>query len=648
MLRNFKEINSVQIVPRTQVAFVLVSVAFALITFRLWYLQIAKGEYFRDRSDNNRLQIVPLSAPRGHILDRSGHLLVSNRPAFNIELITENPTNEKPSVEALAKVLNLPEQQLLNQLKNQRKRRKFEPKLLIKDVSRDVVAKVYANRFRLPGIIVNVVPARKYLRNDFAAHVLGYIREISQRQLDTEKYKENRLGDLVGQAGLELVWENILQGKPGAQRVIVNANGNRVGELERESDEIGDSIQLTIDSATQEAADNALKERPGAVVAVDPRTGQVLAMSSSLRYDPNAFTSGIPQDMWQSLMENKKLRNKTIQGGYPPGSVHKVFVAVAGLAEGVIKPSDTVHCPGSYSFVGRNYKCHKKTGHGTVNLHTAITQSCDVYFYQLGLKLGVDRIHKWLSLFGFDNATGIGLPDESSGLIPSSDWKRKAHKNQGDKKWYAGETLSVAIGQGANKVTPLQTALGISTLVNGGHLYKPRIVKAILDKDGNFKQRYDLPEEIYKIAIDQKILDLIKYGMVGVVNEPGGTGKRAQLDKVFNIKVGGKTGTAQVVSLTKSKAEKNEEKYKDHAWFVGYAPAEDPQIVVVALMENAGGGGLNSAPVVRQVMEAFFKEITPLSVDVSQIGVTPTPTFAPTQAPAKQVEQKKPEKKKAN
>ena len=643
MLRSQKESKSIQVQPRAQIALVAVAFAFSLIIFRLWYLQVAKGEYFRERSENNRLQVVPLIAPRGHIYDRNKKLLVSNRPAFNIELLSESVKNEKVAVSALARVLNIPEEQLFAQLKNQRRRRKFEPKLLLKDVSRDTVAKVHANRFRLPGIIVNVVPARRYLKDDFAAHVLGYIREITQRQLDTPKYANSRLGDLVGQSGVELVWEKTLQGTAGAQRVIVNANGNRVGQLDNEKDQVGDSIELTIDEDVQKVADDLLKDRPGAVVAVNPNTGEIIAMSSSLRYNPNAFTSGIPADMWQSLTEGKRLINKVIQGSYPPGSIHKVFVAVAGLAEKVIKPTDTAHCPGSYFFAGRKYNCHKKTGHGTVNLHTAITQSCDVYFYQLGQKLGVDKIYKWLKLFGFDAPSGIGLPNENAGLIPSSEWKRRAHKNPGDKKWYAGETLSVAIGQGANKVTPLQTALGVSTLVNGGHYYIPKIVKAILDKDGNVKEQFDMSQEDHKLDIDPAILNRVKDGMVGVVNDAIGTGKRAQLDKAFNIKVGGKTGTAQVVSLAKSKADKDNDKYKDHAWFSGFAPAEKPEIVVVALMEHAGGGGMNSAPVVRQVMEAFFKKRYPLAVDMEKLGVAPTatPTMTPTATPVAEKKKKK-------
>lgn len=606
----YKETINFSIRIKLSLLFILFS--FGGILARLWYLQTVQGDHFKDLSENNRLQSVFLPPPRGIIEDRDGNIIVSNRPGFNIELTPEDTPDEKLTVTTLANILHIPPDVLFIQLQLQKKRRKFEPKLLLKDVSREVVAKVSANKYKLPGISVNAFPARDYIYGDFASHAVGYIREITQKQLEEPNYALYMRGDLVGQVGIESLWENYLQGQRGIQWVIVNANGTRVGELpdKKTSEIIGNTVQLSLNSPAQKAADLALATQPGAVIAMSPRTGEILALSSSLRYDPNHFTTGISVNDWNNLASGKRLQNKVIQGGYPPGSVHKVFVAAAALAEGLVKPTDKVRCPGYYNFAGRSYKCHKKEGHGVVDLRSALVQSCDVYFYTIGLKLGVDKIHKWLSKFGFGKITGLGFPEESQGILPSSEWKRRYHKNPGDKKWYAGETLSVAIGQGANKVTPLQSAVALSALVNGGHVYKPKLVRYVKSNDGRIIEDLSQSEEIDKIDIDPKILDLVRQNMVAVVNDPRGTGKRAQLDPALGVLVGGKTGTAQVASLKRAKADKGNE-LKDHAWFAGFAPAENPEIVVVAFIENGGGGGAVAAPVVKQVMEAYFRAKTP-------------------------------------
>lgn len=611
---------NLNLAPRAFLTLAAMGVFIAIIAIRLWYLQVVRGDIFREKSENNRLQTLFVPPPRGLIEDRHGKVLVSNRPAFNIELVTEDTPDEKQSVRTLAHVLGIDEAPLIQQLRNQRKRRKFESKLLLPDVSRDVIAKVEAKRYLLPGVVIRVVPARNYVYGDLAAHLIGYIREITQKQLDSAQYDGRYMkGDLVGQSGIEAKWEPYLQGSRGRQRVIVNATGTKVGELVSEGEVLGSTIRLTIGLASQQAADKALSDKEGAIVAMDPNTGEVLALSSSHRFDPNVFTRGLTPEDWRDLIQDKKLHNKAIQGGYPPGSVYKVFTSFAVLAEGLMKTEEKVFCGGGLHFAGREYKCHKKTGHGSVSLLPALEQSCDVYYYTAGQKLGIDRIHKWLSDFGFDELTGLGLPEESKGLIPSQEWKRRAFKNPGDKKWYAGETLSVAIGQGANMVTPLQVTRGISAIVNGGKVLEPRIVNLVRASDGRLIEEFKTPKIVREIKADIKVFNTVRKAMEDVVNGPRGTGKRSQLPAPFNIKVGGKTGTAQVVSLKHG----TKGDFNDHAWFVGYAPIEDPKIVVTALIENGGHGGEVAAPAVRQVMEAFFD---PTGEIRASLTPTPTPT----------------------
>lgn len=586
---------------RVSASLAVAALCFSAIAFRLWYLQVIHGEYFRDKSENNRLQTVFIPPPRGLLKDRNGKVLVANRPSFNVELIEEDTPNPKRSVMSLARVIDEAPHTLLEKLRSQKRRRKFEPKLLVKDASRDLVAKVAAHRHRLPGVIITVVPARNYLEGEGASHVIGYIREITQKQLESPRYPTYMAGDLVGQFGIEEQWERYLQGRRGRQRVIVNATGTRVGELTSEGEIAGSDITLTLDARVQRAADDALADKKGAIVAMDPNTGEILAMSSSPRFDPNLFTQELTGRIWRDLTTNKKMVNKAIQGQYPPGSVFKIFMAAAGLANGTVKPKDRVFCSGSFWFAGRAYKCHKKTGHGTVDLYSAMVQSCDVYFYTLGNRLGVDLIHEYATRFGLGDSTGIALPNEATGLIPSTEWKRRAFKNPANKKWFAGETLSVSIGQGAVTTTPLQIARGVSALISGKVL-EPQLVRAITAGDGRVIEDRFEPVVIRPVNISPEILKTVRDTLVGVVNDPRGTGKRSRLTPL-NITVGGKTGTAQVVGLHH---DSKDEEFQDHAWFVGFAPAEAPKLVVVALAENGGHGGAAAAPLVAQVMTAFF------------------------------------------
>ncbi len=607
---------------RVWCAFGCASIAVFVLVLRLWYLQIVKGDYFRDRSENNRLRTVYIPSPRGLILDRQGEILARNRASFNIDFVTEDSKNPKQTVADLAELTHVDLGELTARLTNQNKRRRFEPKLLLKDISRDLVAQVAVQRYRLPGVIVNVVPSREYIHGDLGSHVVGYTREITGEQLKNPQYAGYRMGDVVGQSGIELKWERYLRGERGSQAVIVNASGNKIGEAFFEPEIPGHNVLLTIDRKLQETADRVLTGKRGAIVALDPNTGDVLALASSPRFDPNVFTSEISKDQWVDLVSPKesKLNNRAVQGAYPPGSVFKIFVSIAVLAEQVAPPNESTFCPGSYQFGRRTFRCHKHSGHGPANMYDSIVQSCDVFFYIMGQRLGVDRIHEYAKMFGFGEKTGIDLSDEAPGLIPSTEWKKNFFRDPDDKRWYPGETLPVAIGQGAVTATPMQVARSLAAVVNGGKVLKPRVVRRVSASDGRIFEEHTEPEVVRTISplIDASILKEVRRGMEGVVSDKRGTGHRAALPEIAGIDVAGKTGTSQVGT-----------KDEDHAWFAGYAPAEDPKIVVVALVENGGHGGATAAPLVKEVLATHFgvdlSIAEPKKGEKKGVGVEPVP-----------------------
>jgi penicillin-binding protein 2 len=596
--------TSVNLTPRILGAAVLCALCLSVLIGRLWYLQIVRGSFFRDRSENNRLRTVFIPSPRGVIADRHGEALVRNRPSFNIELVVEDAPNVTQVVTDLAALVGEEPQVLQERLDNQNKRRRFEPKVLLRDVSRDLVAQVSAQRHRLPGVIVSVVPVRDYPYGSLSAHTVGYLREISAEQLKSSIYQGYRAGDMVGQGGIEAALENYLRGERGAQAVIVNARGTKIGEAFFQPEIPGSDVHLTIDRQLQQVAERALEGRRGAVVAMHAQTGEILALASAPTFEPALFTGEIPKDVWADLTDVKstKLSNRALQGAFPPGSVFKMFVAAAALSEGVADSADRTFCPGFLRFGARQFRCHKHSGHGSTNLYDALVQSCDVYFYTVGQRLGVDRIYEYAhDLFGFGEPVNLEGFDENSGLVPSTKWKATYFRNPSDKRWYPGETLPVAIGQGAVLATPVQVARAMAALVNGGKLLKPRVVSKIVASDGRvLEQRADGSQVMRVVDIDPAILAEIKRGMVGVVEDKRGTGKRAALPKESGIGVGGKTGTAQVASREAGIES------EDHAWFAGFAPTDNPQIVVVALIENGGHGGEVAAPVTRAVLMQYF------------------------------------------
>jgi len=505
--------------------------------------------------------------------------------------------------------LDIPLDSLLDRINRRRREPTFRPILLKEDVTVSDIAFVKAHRYELPEISVELQPRRRYTGGELAAHALGYVGEVTETQLTTPEFVDFRSGDQVGQTGMEREYNNVLRGQDGFKRVIVNSFGREMGKLEEQEATPGNDLVTTIDLDLQCAAEDMLDgktdpvhfggEHMGAVVALDPRTGEVLAMVSKPAFDPNLFATRISGANWNSLINDpgKPLQNRVVQSHFSPGSVFKIFMASAALEAGTLDPLQSIFCPGYATFYGHTFHCDNKDGHGALNVHTAIVKSCDVFFYNVGEKLGIDRIAQYATMMGLGRKTGIDLANEDSGLIPSSAWKQRVLKT----KWYAGETISVAIGQGYVGVTPIQAAWAIGGLAMGGRLKQPHLVNPNeLQKIGFAAPR--IIDEEY--PIHEETVDILTTAMWGVVHEPGGTGSKA---KIEGFDVAGKTGTAQVVGRQSGLKGKE---FKDNAWFVGFAPYRNPEIVVAAFVEHGGWGAEAAAPVVHAVMETYYKKKT--------------------------------------
>ncbi len=613
---------------RLKVALVASYFIFSLILLRLWFLQGLNGPYYRDKSENNRTRLIKTVAPRGSIFDRDGRMLVGSRPSFDVALMLEDVPDLEGTVETLAEVLQRPVGEIQERVKSGRSR-PFEPRIAASDVSREELGRVRANGYRLPGVIVDVVPVRDYPFDSMAAHIFGYAREISKKELESrEGYAR---GDLIGKTGLELAQETSLRGQNGFVRIEVDAGGRRKKELEVKDYLKGRDLHLSLDLDLQLAAQEVLKNRRGAVVALDPRNGDVLALYSGPSYDANHFSVALNPAVWKELTSSpdKPLNNRPLTAAYPPGSTFKLFAAVAGLAENLISESTVFNCPGYYRFGKRNYRCHKRSGHGKVNLRQSIAMSCNAYFYQLGVMLGIDRLSKYGEMFGFGSLTEIALDGEKSGILPSRKWKKEKVGEQ----WWPGDTIPVSIGQGYLTVTPLQLANAVAALVNGGIIYKPRLVRKVVEHESG-KSRVYHSQHSNLVPLPKEILHLVRDMGSEVVHHERGTGKRA---RVGEIRIGGKTGTAQVSRLG---TQENDERLQDHAWFISYAPVEEPMIVVAALVENAGSGGLEAAPVSHSIMSKFFLKqgmVTEEEIEEHKFD-PPKPPVAATEATATRAE----------
>ncbi|HLH04458.1 MAG TPA: penicillin-binding protein 2 [Bryobacteraceae bacterium] len=557
---------------------------FVFLISGFWTLQVQNPDVYSQAAENNRIKSTPILAPRGKILDRDGRVIVDNKASYSLLL---NRDEIKPEhLRPIADELQLDYADLTTKIRRMSSR----PQIIIKDqLTRDEMAWVESHQDAHTYPEMQVVRAwrRQYPQDGFAAHVTGYVGEISEAELNAPQFIDRNQGDIIGKDGLEKEYDSTLRGVDGQQRVLVD-NMGRERQMENAREAVpGKDLRTTLDLDLQAVAELAMQDKRGAVVALDPRNGEVLAMVSRPTFDPNKFTGRISRKDWDEMANDphKPLLNRAIQAQLAPGSTFKPIMAIAGLETGVVDPETQFHCSGGASFYGHYYACHLKGGHGNISLHRAIAQSCDVYFYNVGNRLGIDRIAHYADIAGIGRRTGIDLPNETQGTMPSTKWKMRVARQ----KWYAGETISVAIGQGAVTVSPLQIVAALGGLGERGRWYQPHLVygeHAKLLRQGNFK-----PENLEQVIS----------GMYGVVNE-GGTGRAAYIP---GIKISGKTGTAQLAATERTKGAKKGNALANNAWFVAFAPTEKPEIAVVALFENAEES-YNAVPIVRDVIKAYF------------------------------------------
>jgi len=558
-----------------------------------WYLQIVKGADFALLAENNRLRRIPLPPTRGVVYDRREQVLASTRPALNLVLVREGLTDAEGQLKRLESVLGLPYEGLTARLRAMHSRPTFEPLLIKEDVQLADIAKVEARREWFPSVEVEETALRDYPDGPAVAHAMGYVGEVNETQLAKISDGSLQQGDIVGKSGIERQYDEILRGRRGWKLVTVNSLGRPFGSSQPgRIPEDGRPLRLTIDKRLQRALVEALAEEVGSGIFMDPSTGEVLALASTPGYDPNVFTAPVSHTTWTSLLSDPRrpLNDRAISSFYAPGSTFKVLMTVVGLETGAISPSTTVSCSGSVVIYGRPFLCWKKGGHGTVDVHRALVHSCNVFYYLLGRKVGIDAITKYAKMFSIGEMTGIDIPGETRGNPPSAEWKERIRKEP----WYPGDTISVSIGQGLLAVTPVQMATMISAVANGGMLVRPHLAK-------------DSAAAPAKIPVAASTLALIRGALADVVEE--GTATRAQLGP---IRVAGKTGTAQVFKKSAGvDADKLAKDERDHAWFIGYAPAEKPEIAFAIVIEHGGHGGTTAAPVARKVLEVFFEDRLP-------------------------------------
>jgi penicillin-binding protein 2 len=598
-------------------------VLFALLAVCFWFFQIIQHAKFQEMAENNHQRELPLRAPRGVLFDRDGRVLVENRPSFNVSIVRLHTTNLDRTIRLLAAVAGTDERRMQELVERHRHEPPYRPIVVIEDATLGQVAAITARRldFELPDVVVQRVPTRNYPVDGLAAHLFGYVGEASDTQVAANNTVKS--GDIIGQAGLEKTHNDLLMGTSGLRTVVVNSTGREMKELDQIKPVEGRRVKLTIDYDLQKAAEEGFKALgyQGAAVVLDPRNGEVLTFVSLPAYDPNRFAAGIDRATWAALNTDRlrPLQNRAIQGRYSPGSTFKIAVATAALEEDVATPDFRVHCSGGAVFYGRYFKCHLKGGHGTVDMRHALEKSCNVYFYTLGNMLGVDRMHKWATRLGLGVRTGIDLPNEVQGIMPSTAWK----KARTGEKWYAGETISVAIGQGQVSVTPLSLAVMMATVANGGTRYVPHTVRATEERNGWTPVPAPPPAE--QFSFKPSTVAALHDGLWMVVNAAG-TGGRGRLE---GRDVAGKTGTAQVISLQGGKAAKGrtDKDLRDHGWFVFFAPRDNPVLAGVIFAEHAEHGYLG-APIAKHIIATYYAKQEGQPLPVFPVPGQPAPTPA--------------------
>ncbi len=574
---------------RISVGTYIIVFLFIVFILRLWDLQIIKGEKYKEIAEQNRLRMVEILAPRGLIYDRNNIALVRNIPSFDISVIKEDLSEDPDTLSALGRLVGLKPEDIKARLERGAVN-PFEPVKLRQNVSMEEVARVEAGKIDFPGLLVEVVVSREYIYGDFASHVMGYLGKLTIEQMKNPDYYDVPRRAFTGQRGAEKVFDRTLMGKAGKKVIEVDAMGRIIDVASILQPVKGGDIILTIDMKLQAEAEDALKGKVGAVVALDPNTGEILVLASKPSFDPNLFARGIDYKDWKILVNDTKkpFLNRAIQSQYPPGSTFKVITAIAALEKGIITDNTVFECKGSIH-LGRIFRCWKREGHGNIKLHRAIVESCDVYFYEIGKRLGIDTLSQYASDFGLGKPVGVELEGERAGIVPTVAWKLRTKKE----KWYKGETLNAVIGQGYLSATPIQMARLMAAVVNGGKLFRPHILKV----EGSENRAEST------IVIKPENIRLIKKALMSVVSDPNGTGRFAYSDIV---KIGGKTGTTQVVGG--STYGDVPEKYRDHAWFIAFAPEENPQISVSVFIEHGGHGSTVAAPIAKRVIEAFYRD----------------------------------------
>jgi penicillin-binding protein 2 len=564
----------------------------------LWKLQVMESGYYASAAEKNRIRNVPILAPRGKILDRQGRTIVDNYPSFSALLLRDSSRDLNADADLIAQGLHLDPNEVRARVRHFAAMPQYQPIFLKEDITPDELAFIDSHRNELPELDTIVAHRRLYPRNGFMAHLIGYVGEVTEDMLNQPQFDLYSPGDVVGISGVERQYNSVLMGKNGSRQALVNSHGREVGRLGETAAVPGQQLKLTIDIDLQIAAEQALEGKNGAIVAMDPRTGEILAMVSRPTFDPNDFAIRVSRDQWNKLVTDpdKPLLNKAIQAQLAPGSTFKIIMSVAGWQEGIAQ-SMNVHCAGSAEFYGRRFGCWVKTGHGQVDLTKAIYQSCDVFFYTLAEKLGIDRIAKYATAFGLGQKTGIDLPNEVSGVMPSEEWKIRNFKQ----KWFAGETISVGIGQGAIAITPVQLLRAISAISMGGRMVVPHVV----DPDGVPSSYVEVNHytEVKNVPIEPNGWNLITDAM-GRVLLPEGTAQSAHIP---GIDIAGKTGSAQTVSLALRAKHQNDEDFAQNGWFVGFTPRRNPDVIVVALFEGGEHGRL-AARLATQVIKSYVEK----------------------------------------
>ncbi len=616
---------------RIFVASLAVVLCFTLLASRLAYLQIVRHEDLKEQAENNRTAIVPVVPNRGLILDRNGIVLATNYSAYTLELTPAKVPDLEQTIDALANVLDITPRDRKRFKKLMEESRNFESLPIRTRLTDEEVAKFAAQRFRFPGVEIKARLFRNYPYGELASHVIGYIGRVNQAEKKAmedwpDEEQTNYKGtEYIGKLGVEQSFEAQLHGITGVDSVETSAAGRAMRKLASNPSTPGNTVKLSIDIKLQKMVEDLFGDRRGALVALDPKTGEILAFVSKPTFDPNLFVEGIDSDSWQSLNESpdKPLLNRALRGSYPPGSTYKPFMALAALETGKRTPEQTINDPGFFMFGGHRFRDDKEGGHGSVNMYRSIVQSCDTYYYMLANDMGVDLMHEQMQRFGFGELTGIDIHGEVRGLLPSTGWKRRAYKKPEQQKWYAGETISLGIGQGYNNFTMLQLASATATLANNGVKMKPHLVKDVVDVVT--RAPTTTLHQAMGVAIAKPAnIAVVIAAMVGVNIE----GTSAQAFKGAPYTSGGKTGTAQVVQIKANEkyvASKLDERFRDHALFTAFAPAENPSIALALIVENAGFGAANSAPIARRVFDFWLRGQYPNDQDIAAVQKAQAP-----------------------